>query len=100
VHTQRRAHIGTNGRCSQHWQRRIEPYGAPWLQPVATVANRATAETAEIGKKTLPWVATRRREQRMVRVMSIRPPSAKEGATSLAPLREVESANQKVLRDG
>jgi len=41
--------------------------GAPWLQPVAAGRKSRRRESREIKRKSLPWVASRCEEERMVR---------------------------------
>jgi len=46
---------------------RWSPYGAPWLQPVATGRKCDRSENSSDRRNPLPWVATRCDRVRMVR---------------------------------
>src|SRR5919204_4170000 len=50
-------------------------YGAPWVQPVAIGPKSCRLKSGPNKPKPLPSVATGCGSQRMVRVVSIRPPS-------------------------
>jgi hypothetical protein len=63
-------------------------YGAPWLQPVATGRKSNRRRSRRNKPKPLPRVAAVCRDERMVSVVSIRPPSCQRGVTSLAPQKE------------
>jgi hypothetical protein len=50
-------------------------YGAPWWQTLATGRKSERVKNGRNTRKPLPWVATACRLERMVRVVSMRPPS-------------------------
>ena len=70
----------------------------PWWQPVAISRKSDWRENLGNKPKPLPSVATACRKERMVRVLSMRAPSAKEGVTFHAPQREIGSPRTEVLR--
>jgi hypothetical protein len=93
--------------CCLDGLQKMEPYGAPWWQTLATGRKSDEPENGRNKRKPLPWVATGCARAWMVRVVSTRPPSLlKRGspakrccklsrATSVRPASPTRTTNRR-----